>query len=259
MKTGIITLCLFSILMSCNKKEQSEAQQPPAVTKQKETVEVEKVVEPQLRLTKSQFVGAWIEPIPGNEKDYQGFVLEKDGSAFSINSATINYRSWKLVNNQLVLEVYSYGNGTQSLAKETYKVLVVDENQLVLEKGKNKISYTKNEQARYPTVNVEPYQKLVSPLLLKVNSKGVWSAIEGELGYVDLVNEEGVSLKKTTNLGILQTKEDWMTGGNVLFETVINFTAKEGTKGKLIFYNNTGEGEGDEVGTPVSFEMPVIF
>lgn len=39
--------------------------------------------------------GAWVEPVPGMENMQQGFVLEPDGTASSINMATLQYESWK--------------------------------------------------------------------------------------------------------------------------------------------------------------------
>lgn len=39
--------------------------------------------------------GSWVEPVPGMPGMQQGFVLDGDGSASSINMATLKYEAWK--------------------------------------------------------------------------------------------------------------------------------------------------------------------
>ena len=41
--------------------------------------------------------GSWVEPVPGMPGMQQGFVLDGDGSASSINMATLKYEAWKKV------------------------------------------------------------------------------------------------------------------------------------------------------------------
>ncbi len=41
--------------------------------------------------------GSWVEPVPGMSGMQQGFVLDGDGSASSINMATLKYEAWKKV------------------------------------------------------------------------------------------------------------------------------------------------------------------
>lgn len=60
--------------------------------------------------TTPQFLGAWVQPIPGMEGE-QGFVLNGDGTASSINMATLLYKSWKYENGMLLLSGESLGNG----------------------------------------------------------------------------------------------------------------------------------------------------
>ena len=44
--------------------------------------------------------GSWVEPVPGMPGMQQGFVLDGDGSASSINMATLKYEAWKKVGNR---------------------------------------------------------------------------------------------------------------------------------------------------------------
>ena len=54
--------------------------------------------------------GSWVETVPGMPGMQQGFVLDGDGSASSINMATLKYEAWKKVGNRLLLSGTSIGN-----------------------------------------------------------------------------------------------------------------------------------------------------
>ena len=107
----------------------------------------------------------------------------------------------------------------------------------------------------YPTVSINPYDVVSSPLLVEVNSMGIWHAFEGALGYVELIDTEGTALA----MGFLTTKEEWMTSGPVMFQTTLEFDTKGAESGILIVHNNPGGGSGDEAGEEISFELPVRF
>jgi len=128
-------------------------------------------------------------------------------------------------------------------------------------KSKNESSKSNREvieKVKNPEVNVVPYQKITSPFEIKVDSKGIWIASEGELGIVTIVDENDNELGK--DIAILTSVDgNWMTSGSALFKTTLTFDAKDSKSGKLIFYNNPGEGEGDEAGISKSFEIPVKF
>ena len=40
-------------------------------------------------------VGKWVQAVPGMPRAEQGFVLEADGSAESVNMASMVYETWK--------------------------------------------------------------------------------------------------------------------------------------------------------------------
>ncbi len=52
--------------------------------------------------------GSWVEPVPGMPGMQQGFVLDGDGSASSINMATLKYEAWKKVGNRLLFFRYQH-------------------------------------------------------------------------------------------------------------------------------------------------------
>ena len=43
----------------------------------------------------ANLAGEWIQPVPGMPQMTQGFTLKEDGSASSVNMATLKYESWK--------------------------------------------------------------------------------------------------------------------------------------------------------------------
>ncbi|MCI0498767.1 MAG: lipocalin family protein [Planctomycetales bacterium] len=89
-------------------------------------------------VTQNDLVGAYIEQVSAGERDYnQGFMLAADGSAQSINMATLLYKSWRLENGKLYLTVESVGNGASSTNEEEYTIesFGIGNQILVLKKG----------------------------------------------------------------------------------------------------------------------------
>jgi len=78
------------------------------------------------------FVGAWKEPIPGQKEKYQGFILNKDGSAESINMATLKYISWKVDSNKIRFIVESIGNHISFIDTEFYSIESIDNSTMIL-------------------------------------------------------------------------------------------------------------------------------
>jgi hypothetical protein len=56
-----------------------------------------------------QLVGKWLRPVPGRDKETQGFDLRKDGSAHSINMYTFVYEKWALSRDTLLLWNHTEG------------------------------------------------------------------------------------------------------------------------------------------------------
>lgn len=83
---------------------------------------------------KDPLIGSWVQPAPGSEgKVMQGFTLYPDGTAKSINMATLQYKKWKRVGkDKLVLTAESIGIHTRSTDDETYIIKHLDDKKLVL-------------------------------------------------------------------------------------------------------------------------------
>lgn len=76
--------------------------------------------------------GAWVEPNPINAKEVQGFILNKDGTASSVNMATLVFESWTLDDNVLILGYKSMGNGLTLEGADTLNVVKLNADSLVL-------------------------------------------------------------------------------------------------------------------------------
>jgi len=89
----------------------------------------------------SLFVGSWVEPIPGNESEVQGFTLNEDGSASSINMNTLLYQKWVLKKGQLILTAKSIGNHTSSVDDMVYSIELIGKNSLTINNGYASYTY----------------------------------------------------------------------------------------------------------------------
>lgn len=74
-----------------------------------------------------QFLGSWVQPIPGIGGE-QGFTLNADGTASSINMSTLVFKTWAFDNGQLLLSGESIGNGVTINFTDTvvWKVAPID-------------------------------------------------------------------------------------------------------------------------------------
>lgn len=90
--------------------------------------------------------GKWVEPIPGMEDQVQGVNLEKNGKASSINSATLQYKSWVRQGDTLVLSGQSIGNGQTIDFVDSYQIEKLSDTELVLKNDDMTINYTKQAE-----------------------------------------------------------------------------------------------------------------
>lgn len=77
--------------------------------------------------------GMWVEPNPIDPASVQGVKLNQDGTAESINMATLVFKNWNLVApGTLILNVESMGNGQTIAAADTMTIDKLDADSLVL-------------------------------------------------------------------------------------------------------------------------------
>lgn len=89
--------------------------------------------------------GRWVQPIPGQSNNYQGFVLESTGKASSINMSTLVYEAWKRQGNQLILLGKSVGNRQVMHFTDTFEIKKVTTDSLVLAKKRFVLRYAKEK------------------------------------------------------------------------------------------------------------------
>lgn len=73
--------------------------------------------------TDTSLAGAWVAPIIGQEAFKEGFSLNADGSASSINAATLKYTGWSTKGTSLILQGESVGNGQTSAFSDTLEIV----------------------------------------------------------------------------------------------------------------------------------------
>ncbi len=102
--------------------------------------------DPKVKAAMAPFTGVWLEPVPGQFQKEQGFELFADGTAKSVNMATLIYQGWKVDGGKLVLWGKSVGNGGTQSFGETWDVVMVSDKKLVLQRGKFYKTYRKARQ-----------------------------------------------------------------------------------------------------------------
>lgn len=90
--------------------------------------------------------GAWVGLVPGMPDMQQGFILEADGSASSINMATLKYEKWKKEGALLLLSGTSIGNHQSLSFTDTLTIEKMTKDSLVLKKGELVLRYAKTDK-----------------------------------------------------------------------------------------------------------------
>lgn len=90
-----------------------------------------------------QITGTWTQPVPGMENMTQGFVLNTDGTASSVNMATLAYDTWRHDGDNLIMTGRSIGNGQIIEFTDVYEIEQLTSNTLVLRDGDITFTYTR--------------------------------------------------------------------------------------------------------------------
>ena len=89
------------------------------------------------------FQGSWILE---NSEFEEGFTLNEDSTASSINMATLLYKKWKIEDSKLTLTAVSCGNHTGSVFDEKYVIKSFNHKGILLEKNDKEYFYKKSNQ-----------------------------------------------------------------------------------------------------------------
>lgn len=135
-KLSIFTIMVLFIIMASLLWNKKTYPMPTIIKK-------ESMVMTKIELTKEekQLMGSWVESIPGEKKEFQGFTLYSDGTAGSINTGKLLYKTWRVRGENISLVVESEGKGFESQDMETYAFEQVSKNTLLLKIGKSTFTY----------------------------------------------------------------------------------------------------------------------
>ncbi len=84
-----------------------------------------------------------MQPNPINDKEVQGFLINSDGTAESINMATLLYKKWWQEDGKLILIMESVGNGSSSIDTLKYDIVKNTTTELELKMGDYTDKYTR--------------------------------------------------------------------------------------------------------------------
>lgn len=90
---------------------------------------------PSMEVDPAKLVGGWEEPVPGQPGRFQGYRLNKDGTASSINMATLAVNRWSVKGDILTLYGDSIGNGITIPFAMEYLIEEVTPNTLKIRQG----------------------------------------------------------------------------------------------------------------------------
>ncbi|WP_142718491.1 lipocalin family protein [Chryseobacterium rhizoplanae] len=81
---------------------------------------------------REKLIGKWLQPIAGQQKEKQGFELQENGTASSLNIHTLLYDGWKLSEDTIYLSYHTEGVKLISKGIDTLVIKEVDDSELIL-------------------------------------------------------------------------------------------------------------------------------
>lgn len=99
-----------------------------------------------LHVDAAKLIGKWIQPVTGVDKEMQGFLLRKNGTAKSINMYTLVYEKWQLSHDTLFLWNHSEGVKDTATLVDTTVIKELTDTSLVLAPLKAAAGYTEKYQ-----------------------------------------------------------------------------------------------------------------
>jgi hypothetical protein len=79
-----------------------------------------------------EMAGTWVQPNPINSQEVQGFQLNSDGTALSVNMATLIYKNWWVEGDSLKMKVESVGNKVSFVDTLVYQITRFEKDTLAL-------------------------------------------------------------------------------------------------------------------------------
>ncbi|HEY8917290.1 MAG TPA: lipocalin family protein [Chitinophaga sp.] len=129
-KQRLSLLVLLAGVMACrqqapaSKAELEEDSSLLEVTDSVPAADTALVTADTISYSPDQLIGKWLQPVPGLDKQKQGFDLRKDSVARSLNMYTLVYEKWALVKDTLLLWNHTEGVEKQDSAATIDTVLI---------------------------------------------------------------------------------------------------------------------------------------
>lgn len=93
---------------------------------------------------KPMLIGEWTESIPDMADMNQGFKLEENGKASSVNMSTLVYEKWKQKDSLLILNGKSIGNELTCDFSDTLTIKKITTDSLIVQRKTSLLKYKKN-------------------------------------------------------------------------------------------------------------------
>lgn len=126
MKKNLFLLLFFICFISCKQNNQNTAQEKQENVKQSQPL-----------------VGDWVEPNPIDQNQNQGVRLFKDGTAESINMATLQYKKWWQNKDSLFLVQESIGNRVSSTDTIVWQIVSLKGQEIILKNNQSTLRHQK--------------------------------------------------------------------------------------------------------------------
>jgi len=156
----VLSIFLIGVLVFFNSCKKAKEEHKKEETKEIST-EV-KEIEQKFDYEASEFYGTWIEPVPGFDDQYQGFVLKKDHTAISVNVDTPLDMKWSVKGDKLT---FKYLNDTIK-EPDTFIIKIVNDTLLKLQMNDVVFQLTRNDTIKIDTIattmntNIEEMPKI---------------------------------------------------------------------------------------------------
>ncbi|MEF9478792.1 hypothetical protein OWR28_14710 [Chryseobacterium sp. 1B4] len=81
---------------------------------------------------REKLVGKWLHPIAGQQRERQGFELEENGNAASVNIYTLQYNKWNVSDDTLHLWYSTEIVDLASKGIDTFLIKEIDDSEIIL-------------------------------------------------------------------------------------------------------------------------------
>ncbi|MDW9378791.1 lipocalin family protein [Chryseobacterium sp. JV558] len=120
-----ISVIILGILVSCNPSTQNKNSKVHTDTSEDQNS------------LKTKLAGKWLQPIPGQENEKQGFELKENGVASSLNIHTLLYDQWKVSHDTLFVWYHTEGIRQVSNDIDTLLIKKLTDDQLTVSYARN--------------------------------------------------------------------------------------------------------------------------